>query len=90
MTYLENTFLANKTDVPKAPAEGLYLRSIDYSRYNDKKPSKKNPVFLTEKDEKEMEDFREGLVKQIHDTEVSDRSFSKWLWRFDNSKDNIY
>ncbi len=89
LTYLENTFLANRVDVPKAPAEGLYLHRIDYSRYNDRKPSKKNPIFITEGDEKEMEEFRKELVNNIHVSELENKVFSKWLWKYDN-KENIY
>jgi tRNA pseudouridine38-40 synthase len=33
MTYFENSFLANKFDVPKAPAEGLYLHRVNYFYY---------------------------------------------------------
>ncbi len=90
MTYFENTFLANKVDVPKAPAEGLYLHKIDYSRYNERKPSKKNPIFITEKDELEMEEFRKELVNNIYISEMKDRVFSKWLWKYDNFRENTY
>jgi tRNA pseudouridine38-40 synthase len=89
-TFLENSILANKIDIPKAPAEGLYLFRIDYSKYNDRKLTKKNSVFLTESDEKEMEDFRLGLIKHIELMEVQEKSFSKWLWKYDNMKENIY
>lgn len=29
-TYLDNTFMSNKFDVPKAPAEGLYLNRVSF------------------------------------------------------------
>jgi tRNA pseudouridine38-40 synthase len=90
MEYLENSFLANKMDIPKAPAEGLYLRRIDYSRYNDRKLTKKNNLFWSEGDDKEMEDFRAELWKHIEKSEKDERSFSKWLWKFDNQKENTY
>ena len=90
MTYLENSMLANKIDIPKAPAEGLYLFRIDYSRYNDRKATKKNPIFITESDEKEMDDFRVDLIKHVEKMEVKEKSFTKWLWKFDNMKENIY
>lgn len=90
MTHFENTFLANKVDIPKAPAEGLYLYKIDYSRYNDRKPSKKNPIFITEGDEKEMEEFRKELVSNIQIRELEERVFSKWLWKYDNFRENTY
>jgi len=89
-TFLENSILANRIDIPKSPAEGLYLFRIDYSKYNDRKLTKKNSVFLTESDEKEMDDFRLGLIKHIVQMEVQEKSFSKWLWKFDNMKENTY
>ena len=89
LSYLENSFLANKMDIPKAPAEGLYLRSIDYSRYNDRKGGK-HMFMLSETDEKEMEDFRKMLVQNIYISEANDKVFSKWLWKYDNSRENIY
>jgi tRNA pseudouridine38-40 synthase len=89
-SYLENSFLANKVDTPKAPAEGLYLKSIDYSRYNDRKPTKKSSFFLSEQDEKEMEDFRIELVKNINEAEEKEGVFSKWLWKLENTRENTY
>ena len=46
MDYFKNSFLSNKYDIPKAPGEGLYLRNIDYSKYNDRKLNKKNNIFI--------------------------------------------
>ena len=85
--YFNNSFLSNKYDIPKAPGEGLYLRNIDYSKYNDRKLNKKNNIFLTEDDEKEMESFRVELVKQIKETEVQKKVFSAWLWKLDNKRE---
>lgn len=89
-TFLENSILANKLDIPKAPAEGLYLHRIDYSKYNDRKLTKKNPIFITESDDKQMEDFRLELIKHVEKMEVEEKAFSKWLWKFDNMKENTY
>ena len=89
MDYFKNSFLSNKYDIPKAPGEGLYLRNIDYSKYNDRKQNKKNNIFLTDDDEKEMEDFREQLVQKIKDTELNQKVFSSWLWKFDNKREWI-
>jgi tRNA pseudouridine38-40 synthase len=89
-TFLENSLLSNKMDIPKAPAEGLYLRRIDYTKYNDRKVTKKNLIFLSESDEREMEEFRTELVTQIEKFEIEEKAFSKWLWAFDNYKQNIY
>jgi len=35
--YVANTFFRNQISMPLAPAEGLYLNSIDFGRYNLKK-----------------------------------------------------
>ena len=89
MDYFKNSFLSNKYDIPKAPGEGLYLRNIDYSKYNDRKLNKKNNIFLTDDDEKEMEAFREKLVHKIKDTELNQKVFTAWLWKFDNKREWI-
>ena len=89
LDYFKNSFLSNKYDIPKAPGEGLYLRNIDYSKYNDRKLNKKNNIFLTDDDEKEMEAFREELVQKIKDTELNQKIFSIWLWKLDNKRDSI-
>ena len=87
MTYFKNSFLSNKYDIPKAPGEGLYLRYIDYSNYNDRKINKKNNIFLTDDDEKEMEVFREQLVLKIKDIELNQKVFTSWLWKLDNKRE---
>ena len=87
MTYFKNSFLSNKYEIPKAPGEGLYLRNIDYSKYNDRKLNKKNNIFLTDDDEKEMEAFREQLVQKIKETELNQKVFTAWLWKLDNKRE---
>ena len=87
MDYFKNSFLSNKYDIPKAPGEGLYLRYIDYSKYNDRKLNKKNNIFLTDDDEKEMVAFREQLVQKIKDTELNQKVFTAWLWKLDNKRE---
>ncbi len=89
MDYFKNSFLSNKYEIPKAPGEGLYLRNIDYSKYNDRKLNKKNNIFLTDDDEKEMEAFREKLVEKIKDTELNQKVFTSWLWKLDNKREWI-
>jgi tRNA pseudouridine38-40 synthase len=88
--FIENSFLSNRVDVPKAPAEGLYLHKIDYSRYNDRKQGKKNSIFITEQDEKEMENFRILLLKNIEFSEKGDRVFSNFLWKLENNPDKTF
>lgn len=88
--YLNNSFLSNKMEIPIAPADGLYLRRIDYSRYNETKYVKKNNIFITEEDEMEMDLFEESIIKDIEKRETNDGVFRQWQWRFDNKKDSIY
>jgi tRNA pseudouridine38-40 synthase len=87
--YIENSFLANKIDIPKAPAEGLYLHKIDYSKYNDRKQTKKNPIDLTETEEAEMEQYRLQLVEEIEKCEIKEKVFSQWLWKFDHNREAV-
>ena len=89
IVYLQNSFLSNKLDVAKAPAEGLYLMKIDYSKYNDRKLNKKNNIFITEDDQKEMDEFAEMLIDDIHKVELNEHIFSKWLWKFDNKRETV-
>ena len=89
MDYLKNSFLSNKYEIPKAPGEGLYLKYIDYSKYNDRKLNKKNNIFLTTEDEKEMEEFRNELVQKIKSTELEQKAFSSWLWKLDYKRDLV-
>ena len=89
IVFLQNSFLSNKLDVAKAPAEGLYLMKIDYSKYNDRKLNKKNNIFITEDDQKEMNEFAEKLIDDIHKVELNEHIFSKWLWKFDNKRETV-
>ena len=89
MDYLKNSFLSNKYEIPKAPGEGLYLKNIDYSKYNDRKLNKKNNIFLTTEDEKEMEEFRNELIQKIKRTELEQKAFSAWLWKLDYKRDLV-
>ena len=87
--YFENSFLSNKVDIPKAPAEGLFLRRIDYSKYNDRKLNKKNNIFITSEDEIEMDNFEKILRQKTVDFEEKEKIFSNWLWKFDNQRNWI-
>jgi tRNA pseudouridine38-40 synthase len=87
--YFENSFLSNKVDIPKAPAEGLFLRRIDYSKYNDRKLNKKNNIFITSEDEIEMDNFEKILRQKTVDFEQKEKVFSNWLWKFDNQRNLI-
>jgi hypothetical protein len=50
--------------------------------------TKKNNIDLTEEDENEMEEFRQELVKNIETVEISERVFSKWIYKLDNHREN--
>ena len=89
MDYLKNSFLSNKYDIPKAPGEGLYLKFIDYAKYNERKINKKNNIYLTSEDEKEMEEFRKELLQKIKTTELERKAFSAWLWKLDYKRDLV-
>jgi tRNA pseudouridine38-40 synthase len=89
MDYFKNSFLSNKYDIPKAPGEGLYLRNIDYSKYNDRKLNKKNNIFITSEDEIEMDNFEKILRQKTVDFEQKEKIFSNWLWKFDNQRNWI-
>lgn len=90
LQYLSNSFLSNKMEIAMAPPDGLYLRRIDYSKYNEKKYVKKNNIFITEEDEMEMTEFEESINKEIEIRETRDNVFGQWQWRFDNIKDSLY
>ena len=51
--------------------------------------TKKNSLDLGEADELEMEEFRKVLVNNIETVEVNDRIFSKWQFKFDNSREHV-
>ena len=89
LDYLKNSFLSNKYDIPKAPGEGLYLKNIDYSKYNDRKLNKKNNIFLSTDDDKEMEEFRGELLQKIKRTELEQKAFSSWLWKLDYKRELV-
>jgi hypothetical protein len=40
--------------------------------------------------EKEMEDFRQELLNHIEKTEIEEKVFSKWLWKYQNMKESTY
>ncbi len=37
-----------------------------------------------------MEDFRKMLVNNIEAVEVKERVFSKWIYKYDTFKENVY
>ena len=50
-------------------------------------PTRIQGIFITDDDEKEMEEFRQELVQKIKDTELNQKVFSSWLWKFDNKRE---
>lgn len=45
---------------------------------------------MNQEEEKDLEDFRSDLVKQISSLEKEERAFSSWLFKFDHMRENIY
>merc|ERR1712032_68991 len=86
MDFFKMTFMDNKFDVVKAPAEGLYLSKIDYTRFNERKFQKLCNIEVSKEDDDEMEEFRKELVKNIAVLELKDRAFSSWMYLLDNNK----
>ena len=88
--FFEETFANKIVPTAKAPAEGLYLFTIDYSRYNDRKGQKKNKIELTDEDLKKINDFSVKLREKVHESEVKNKVFSIWLQKFDAKDREIY
>lgn len=63
---------------------------IDYTKYNDRKQSKKNNIILSEKEEAEMEEFRLNLVNNIEKNEIEEKTFSQWQFKYYYMRDKIY
>lgn len=82
----EESFTNKIIITPKAPAEGLYLYKIDYSKYNTKKTQKKNNIEVKEEDQKRIDEFSESLKQKVHESEAVEKVFSKWLVKFDNKE----
>lgn len=86
LEFFENSFLSNKVDIPIAPAEGLYLYKVDYSKYNVRKAQKKNNIELNDKEEYEIDQFAKRLVDKVCETELKSSIFFDWIELFDKKK----
>ena len=87
---LLKSFENNKTDTPLAPAEGLYLYKIDYSKYNTKKKDKKNNIDLNEEDIVNIDNFTKMLRQKVHESERDLNIFSKWIELYDKNDKSVY
>ena len=54
--YIENTFFRNQIHMPLAPANGLYLNSLSFEHYNQKKDTPEPLVFDENTTIKELKD----------------------------------
>lgn len=86
LDYLERAFTNNKVEIPKAPAEGLYLNKVDYSQYNKMKLDKKNGIEIKEENFKRVNQFNQNLITTIHNSETKDKIFSLWLDKIENDE----
>lgn len=86
---IEKSFGDCFVNTPKAPAEGLYLYRIDYSKYNTKKVNKKNNIDLNDKDIIEINEFSKELINKVNECELKDKCFTNWLKKYD-SKEYVY
>lgn len=81
-----STFENKRYDTPIAPAEGLYLYRIDYSKYNTKKKDKKNNIELNEDDVKSIDEFSLVLREKVADDEIENLTFRKWILNLEGNK----
>mmetsp|Transcript_14421 Transcript_14421/g.14459 ORF Transcript_14421/g.14459 Transcript_14421/m.14459 type:complete len:183 (+) Transcript_14421:477-1025(+) len=86
MEAIEDSFKNPKFYVPLAPAEGLYLARVHYSKYNRKMSHR--PIIVTEEEEKKIKEF---FTTHILPTICSkDEVFTTWVDReFRGAEQNI-
>lgn len=83
MEFFENSFTEKPYDTPIAPAEGLYLLKVDYSKYNTRKTQKKSSIELDENMNKNIDEFSVLLKEKVHESEFKNKVFTDWLGKFD-------
>lgn len=86
LEYLNRAFSVERIEIPKAPAQGLYLYKVDYSSYNEYKIDKKNFIDLNKDEQKKIDDFSKLLQAKVHESEIKDKVFSTWLLREENNE----
>lgn len=81
MKYMDDSWKAEKVDVPKAPGLGLMLEQVHYDGYNKKYGCDGLHEEITWDEYKnEIEDFKQKYIyPTIFTTEQSDKSMMKWL-----------
>jgi hypothetical protein len=45
---------------------------------------------LNEKEENEMDEYRQFIKEKIYDSEINQKEFSKWMFIYDNMKEKTY
>lgn len=88
--FFNESFKENKFLTPKAPAEGLYLFKIDYSRYNNRKNQKKSNIELTESDDNKIFEFGKFLQRKVNECEENDHVFTNWIKKVDSKDIDIF
>lgn len=88
--FFNDSFKEDKFLTPKAPAEGLYLFKIDYSRYNNRKNQKKSNIELTESDENKILEFGKFLQRKVNECEENDSVFTNWIKKVDSKDIDIF
>lgn len=86
-----NTQTDNQMNVALAPGDGLLLEKVCYDKYNEINLNKKNDIMLSLVSQtKEVQDFREDIVRHIAKRELDNRAFVCWLSYFDDFCDEYY
>ncbi|KAK6639080.1 hypothetical protein RUM43_007350 [Polyplax serrata] len=90
--YQTNVWSSNKVSVPMAPGLGLILEDVHYDKYNRKFGNDGMHAALTwhEVNEK-IENFRrENIIKNIINTETTERVMFQWLENFERHNFEIF
>lgn len=78
-------------NVALAPGDGLLLEKVCYDKYNEINPQKKSDIMLTHVQQaKEIQEFREDIVKHIAQRELDKKAFTCWLSYFDDFCEDYY
>lgn len=71
--------------VALAPGDGLLLERVCYDKYNANKKEKKNDIMIKYvAQNKEVQEFREMLIRHIAKQEIENKAFIRWLSQFDD------
>ena len=78
--FVPNTLRDNVVNVALAPGDGLMLERVCYDKYNANKKDKKNDIMIKlVAQSKEVQDYREMLIRHIAKREIEEKAFIKWM-----------